>query len=225
MDYHAELMDPSAIKPSDITVGTTPPVPRGARTRVQEPARVEQGVLRIKWISSFFGAYRLQGRDTFTELYSFSDAYARGRACRISASEKEGPHGTEPGDQARRRARAGDRRPRRPVGRADRRVPPRARPELQDREHAGRQAAARAGRASATGCGGSRPHSTIGRHAPAGRTEAFMGRCDAAFAGARRGLRRHAARRTIPAGSVSEILKQISPAPLVHRRQEPLHRG
>lgn len=72
MDYHAELMDPSAIKPSDITVGDY--AARFHEEREHEfrsPLAWNRESYEIKWISSFFGAYRLQDLDTFTDLYSF----------------------------------------------------------------------------------------------------------------------------------------------------------
>lgn len=76
MEYRAELMDPSAIKPSDITVGDY--AARFHEEREHEfrsPLAWNRESYEIKWISSFFGAYRLQDLDTFT----LRNAYSRMR--------------------------------------------------------------------------------------------------------------------------------------------------
>lgn len=73
MDYHAELMDPSAIKPSDITVRDY--AARFHEEREHEfrsPLAWNREAYEIKWISSFFGAYRLQDLDTFTLRNTYS---------------------------------------------------------------------------------------------------------------------------------------------------------
>ena len=73
MDYRAELMDPSAIKPSDITVGDY--AARFHEEREHEfrsPLAWNRESYEIKWISSFFGAYRLQDLDTFTLRNTYS---------------------------------------------------------------------------------------------------------------------------------------------------------
>ena len=83
MDYRAELMDPSAIKPSDITVGDY--AARFHEERKHEfrsPLAWNRESYEIKWISSFFGAYRLQDLDTFT----LRNAYSRMRKEGASAA-------------------------------------------------------------------------------------------------------------------------------------------
>lgn len=89
MDYHAELMDPSAIKPSDITVGDY--AIRFHEEREHEfrsPLAWNREAYEIKWISSFFGAYRLQDLNTFT----LRNAYSRMRKEGATASRLHRVH-------------------------------------------------------------------------------------------------------------------------------------
>ena len=73
MEYRAELMDASAVKPSDITVGDY--ATRFHEEREHEfrsPLAWNREAYEIKRIVAAFGAYRLQDLDTFTLRSAYS---------------------------------------------------------------------------------------------------------------------------------------------------------